>query len=499
MKSLENETVLFKSHGVGSQWFYRHSLVDSICNDLLGSVENSTYCKGPPGCGKSTLLALIGRELIIRGCIVYILCASEVEKYESELLATLQGQPKDKTCVLLIDEASMVSYKEPIWVKLFKDASDNNITNVRILGVGIPSLNGTSVNYTIRKPISYLLMKTDSGDMNEFIDFWVNFANSRVSSSSPHEPVQISRDAVAEVCKWLCDYTNGHMYLLVSFCRILFSKPDLTSILCNYVDLFTSSDFFLMMDSCRHRCQLNGNSLPQHEYYSYLFDRDSEGFRQSVTTLSKLGYLDENSCKFFSDYVLCCFQNVSRIYDDRTLELSATYGVAEKRIIGGLRRMKETDFFAEIGGPSNLPSVEDAVSQRWSYYVMSDLPNVFVSPQNRTLSKKGRVDFLFNGLEQIAIEVALNGSRHIYVEKLDKFLSADGVYKQWRNSFAIFNIVTDSTKRKDISGIPEDRLKYLFEFNVQTNTLYRGDMKEPLLVPVSSRLPTPPSISGIAM
>ena len=157
--------------------------------------------------------------------------------------------------------------------------------------------------------------------------------------------------------------------------------------------------------------------------------------------------------------------------------------------------MKETDFFANIG-PENFvlaPSVEDAVSQRWSFYVITEFKNVFVSPQARTRSKKGRVDFLFNGQEKIAIEVALNGTRQVYVTKLDKFLSTEGVCKQWRNSFAIFNIVTDSMKRKDISGIPEERLKYLFEFNVQTNTLYRGDMVEPLLVPVSSYLRTPPS------
>ena len=92
-----------------------------------------------------------------------------------------------------------------------------------------------------------------------------------------------------------------------------------------------------------------------------------------------------------------------------------------------------------------------------------------------------------------AIEVALNGTRQVYVTKLDKFLSTEGVYKQWRNSFAIFNIVTDSMSRKACRDIPEEYLKYLFEFNVQTNTLYRGDMVEPLLVPVSSYLRTPPS------
>ena len=156
--------------------------------------------------------------------------------------------------------------------------------------------------------------------------------------------------------------------------------------------------------------------------------------------------------------------------------------------------MKETDFYAQIGHEMFplAPSVEDSISQRWSFYVIREFNNVFVSPQNRTLSKMGRVDFLFNGQGRIAIEVALNGSRQVYVKKLDKFLSANGVYKQWRNSFAIFNIVTDSMARKDISGIPRKRLKYLFEFNVQTNTLYRGDMVEPLLVSVSSYLCTPP-------
>ena len=157
--------------------------------------------------------------------------------------------------------------------------------------------------------------------------------------------------------------------------------------------------------------------------------------------------------------------------------------------------MKETDFYARIGHEMLLlaPSVEDSISQRWSFYVINEFDNVFVSPQNRTLSKAGRIDFLFNGKDKIAIEVDLNGSRQDYVDKLYEFLSDDGVYNEWRDSFAIFNIVTDSMSRKACRDIPEEYLKYLFEFNVQTNTLYRGDMAQPLLVPVSLHLPTPPS------
>ena len=425
------------------------------------------------------------------GCNVFKLVASEVEEHAFELLNVLQVQSKFKTCVLLIDEASVVRYEASIWTKLFKMPKENKIKELRILGVGVPTIASASVQYSDSKHISYLLMKRDSEDMSEIIDFWVNFVvNSR---APPLEPVEISRDIVSVICNWVCDYTNGHMYLILSFCHVFFSKPDLRANVANYVDFFTSSEFFVMVDARRRRCQLNGNTLPLTSYYDYLFDRDRTSFLQSVSILSKLGYLDETSCKFFSDYVLCCFQNLSHIpLVEKLPDWPESYSVAEKRIIGGLRHMKETDFYAQIGHEMFplAPSVEDSISQRWSFYVIREFSNVFVSPQNRTLSKMGRVDFLFNGQGKIAIEVALNGSRQVYVKKLDKFLSANGVYKQWRNSFAIFNIVTDSMARKDISGIPRKRLKYLFEFNVQTNTLYRGDMVEPLLVPVSSYLRT---------
>ena len=53
------------------------------------------------------------------------------------------------------------------------------------------------------------------------------------------------------------------------------------------------------------------------------------------------------------------------------------YSLAEKRIIGGLRHMKETFFLANIG-PENFvsaPSVEDSVGQRWSSYGITEFKN----------------------------------------------------------------------------------------------------------------------------
>jgi hypothetical protein len=368
------------------------------------------------------------------------------------------------------------------------------VVNLRILGVGVPTITSSSVHYSVSQPLSYLLMKTNTEDMNEFIDYWFSF----VSNRAP-ETLTITRESVDEICNWVCEFTNGHMYLMVSFCHYFFSKSDLKAKIDNYVDYFTSGEFFLAMEDARRRCRLHISVLPIVNFCNFLFDRDAISFASNVSVLSKLGYLDETTNHFFSDYVLCCFQNHLIGPPPGSNKLSPFpdgYSLAEKRIIGGLRHMKETDFFANIG-PENFvlaPSVEDAVSQRWSYYVITEFKNVFVCPQARTRPKKGRVDFLFNGQEKIAIEVALNGTRQVYVEKLDKFLSTEGVYKQWRNSFAIFNIVTDSMKRKDIRGIPKKCLKYLFEFNVQTNTLYRGDMVKPLLVSVSSYLRTPPPL-----
>ena len=121
----------------------------------------SLYCKAPVGCGKSTLLSLIGQELTKRGFAVFKLVASEVEEHASELLNVLQEQSKLKSCVLLVDEASVVKYEASIWVKLFKMPQEYNIKDLRILGVGVPTLASSSVQYSDSKPISYLLMKRD--------------------------------------------------------------------------------------------------------------------------------------------------------------------------------------------------------------------------------------------------------------------------------------------------------------------------------------------------
>ena len=69
--------------------------------------------------------------------------------------------------------------------------------------------------------------------------------------------------------------------------------------------------------------------------------------------------------------------------------------------------MKETDFFANIG-PENFvlaPSVEDAVSQRWSYYVITEFKNVFVCPQARTRLKK--VELIFCLMDKKRLQLKL--------------------------------------------------------------------------------------------
>ncbi len=43
---------------------------------------------------------------------------------------------------------------------------------------------------------------------------------------------------------------------------------------------------------------------------------------------------------------------------------------------------------------------------------------------------KCRVDFLFNGRDKIAIDVVLNGTRCVYIDKLGNFLAVGGVYNE---------------------------------------------------------------------
>jgi hypothetical protein len=476
---------------VGSQWFYRDSLVGTVCDDLLRQRFNSFYCKGPFGCGKSTFLFLVGRELSIRGCIVFLMNAKRVEDLKLILVNELVVQCRTKTCVLLVDEASNGDFTQDIWTNLLKEPMFHNITNLHILGFGVPAIARSSSYFRETKPLSYLLMAKNSADMDEIIDFWVNFVKSRSSNQESLES-PTDRDLIAQICNWVCDYTNGHMYLIVSFCHYFFQMPEWRSKTDNYAGLFSSGEVYKEMNNIRHRCQLN--DLPTSSYLAYLFGHiDSNDFIESVKVLQRLGYIDDVSMKFFSDYVLSCFQNQTKVALKRMTTWPENFGVAEKRRIGGLRHMKLIDFQIPIGGDgiSTRPPVEDAVSQRWCFFVMNEFDDLYVSPQNRTLSAKGRVDFLFNGREKIAIEVALNGTRCVYLEKLDKFLATDGVYKEWRNSFAIFNIITDTVSRKSLDGVPAVNLKYLYEFNVQTNTLYRGDLTDPLLKPVSMFLPTP--------
>jgi len=101
---------------------------------------------------------------------------------------------------------------------------ESGVEDLRILGVGVPTITSSSVLYSVSKPLSYLLMKNNSDDLNDIIDFWVNFV---INRKPPHEPLEIRRDSVAEICNWVCEFTNGHMYLMVSFCHYFFSRSDL--------------------------------------------------------------------------------------------------------------------------------------------------------------------------------------------------------------------------------------------------------------------------------
>ena len=473
--------------------FYRQDLVNSICDDFLSSSTKSLYCKGPFGCGKSTLLRLIGREITSRGYKVFFLYAKEVEENWSKILEVLQKESTNGKCVLLVDEASLADYSASIWTKLFKSPGDNGVEELRILGMGVPSIIRVSSLYSHSQSISYLLLDKDSKDMEEIVEFWVNFVQSR---NPLLEPLKVSKQSVIDICHWICDYTNGHMYLLLSFCLDFFSSHKLEEIVDKYETIFTSKEFFLRMHNIRKRCGLSASDLPTSDYIEYLFPSNINLFAKSVNALSRLGYLDDRTYKFVSDYVLCCFQNASaESIPVCHNKWPSDYNLADKRIIGGLRHMQISNFYDHIGNPNDSlkPSVEDAISQRWSLNVIKEFSNVFVSPQNRTLSRKGRVDFIFNGREKIAIEVALNGTQSVYKTKLDKFLSKDGVYREWKDSFAIFNIVTASRQRKVLNDIPIESLQYIYEFNVETNVLYRGDKSEPFLKCVSQYLRTPPS------
>jgi hypothetical protein len=141
----------------------------------------------------------------------------------------------------------------------------------------------------------------------------------------------------------------------------------------------------------------------------------------------------------------------------------------EAIIISGLRDMNQTDF--EESSRSGIYKMENAVGFCWGYNVRKNMPALFISPQTRAETGKPHktvptVDYTFNGLADVAIELSKNS--YDIAGKIKKFTDVGGVYKEWDGKCAILNF---QLKGNTLPNIVSD---LVYTFIHSENALYRG-------------------------
>ena len=111
--------------------------------------------------------------------------------------------------------------------------------------------------------------------------------------------------------------------------------------------------------------------------------------------------------------------------------------------------MDESDFYDPH---YNRIAVENTIGFRWGLNVHNTLPGVFVAPQVRTLlsehtgrGAKPLIDYLFNGLMNMGMELILNQPQREVVEHLKRF---DNEYKRYKDTGSgyLFHFLTNSNK-----------------------------------------------------
>jgi hypothetical protein len=211
-----------------------------------------------------------------------------------------------------------------------------------------------------------------------------------------------------------------------------------------------------------------------------------------ITQYEKLGlWINSNSCFVSTFYKNVCFRNIpqgSSINIDekkQQIVLSRDSPVNKKIqaiVETGLQHMTAQDFVEPSG---DTIKYEDPIGNCWAYYVRRFLPSLYIAGQvqvnvpYRDLSKSrqakrktesdttARLDFLFNGETDVAIELVRNGEQNDENEKHWERFSED--YKEWKDRCAVLNFQMSGKKVTPIKGAN------LYTFLYESNELYHGN------------------------
>jgi hypothetical protein len=441
-------------------------------------ISCSHYFRSPPGNGKTIFLMLLKEELESRNLydVYYFESAKFLDKYTEESFEQARdiALKENKTMVVMVDEVQH-NRTACVWNYLLKKATD-----IIVIGVGIPNINITdpSPQFKLKYQPSVMYFGCNSEDMEELIDVFVK----------QNEGRDISREVITDICHFICDYSGGHMYPMLKFCEHIFDIAQ-KEYLDNYSKYLTSKNFFNHEDcqEVRRRCFDN---LPRDPFIKIL--RRQPELTDPIDKLNNAGYWNEEKRWFISKFLVdiifntMIIRNIEFVGDVNFFEMSVENKI-EKIIETGLSQMTPCDFKEPID--KNVVSYEEAIGDRWAYYIRTCFPLLHVATQVQGLGgkikgKKPCIDIVCNGKGDVGFELVRNGTKKMCKEHSDRF---DDKYKRWQNSGAILNFIINGDET--VENLYESEKIPVFHFLLGTNTLYKG---KKIFKNGVAKIPTPP-------
>jgi hypothetical protein len=493
---------LTPKNGVGCLLLPRRDLVKKCCNELMEdsqavSGRNSTvsaYWRGPKGSGKTTFLHLMGREMQDRDCqVFYLNNAADFNKTDRTFVKSLSENRSEyeNTVVVMIDEVPG-GVGKGFWVTLLKECK-----GVIVIGVGVPALDSSSpVHFECKNnPHELYIAYHFQSELNELVDELLR-----------HFP-ENTREQLIPFCEVVNSFTGGHMFPTLKLCEHFLQIPDWPD---HYEKALRSSSLVKTEAYIEIRKRCFDAALPSLNTFVRFLQHNPTA--DDVVKYEKLGLWDSQSDQFLSSLY---FNLLMNFVDNNTWKKS---GVAmlpadassedkiEFIIEQGLVLMENQDFSEPYAGGW---SHEDRVGNMWALGVRQRVPSMYVSGQTQTkrpprndgaVNKDGslrknmggepRVDFVFNGSTDVAIELLLTGVQTKSKDKKEvnkHSLRFDEAYKRWKNSCALFTFQLTGGG-SDIIVPKNGVLNYTFVY--EENALYKGNML--LKHGAVSKLRTPP-------
>ena len=500
--TLDRETIMFPTNGIGSILFFREETVKFVCDTL--ATKRTLFLRSPPGSGKTVFLKLLGSHLQKNAYRAYWFNGSDDFLSQKVALESTINANEMEGCktVFFVDEiCPSADFGHRLWLSLLKPdfASTPYLKNVFFITAGVSTSMEFSRLFDIRFDAQLLFYKAGSDELEEVIAYWQGIAPLDILSS--HQ--------VSEVVKFIRNYTGGHPYPFFKFCQAFFFNNDLHKHASRPQEFICSKELFNsnLIQECLERC--NYQNIRLSDIRKIIFNEVDAG--DSIETLSKTGFWNLAEKNFTSSLVLNLFHNSSVVITKMPSRIEISAVLAKdpllQRIYAGFCTFKEVDFMGP--GPDYKVSVENSISAKWGVFLHAHMPTVFITSQARASAPifmpgaTPTVDFLLNGRDRFAIEFSLNG--YDLKKKVEKF--ENGYYKEWKGKYAIVNVITNSiniafgekmrgprppTVFNNYGGLIATGHPFnnIYQFVTQTNKLYKGTKL--VISNVSVNLPTPP-------